>query len=52
VALAHPLAGAALLPLAALIGYSRVALRVHHMTDVLGGAVLGAAGIAAASALL
>lgn len=52
IALAHPIAGAALLPLAALVAYSRVALRVHHMTDVLGGAALGAAGIAAASALL
>jgi membrane-associated phospholipid phosphatase len=41
-----------LLPLAAWIAYSRVALRVHHVGDVLAGAALGAAGVAAASALL
>ena len=52
VSLAHPLAAPALLPLAALVAYSRVALRVHHMGDVLAGAALGAAGVAAASALL
>jgi len=52
IALAHPIAGAALLPLAALVAYSRVALRVHHMTDVLGGAALGTAGAVGAAALL
>lgn len=52
ITLAYPLAGPALLPVAALVAYSRVALRVHHVGDVLGGAVLGAAGVAAASALI
>lgn len=52
VALAHPLTAPVLLPLAAWIAYSRVALRVHHVGDVLAGAALGAAGVAAASALL
>lgn len=52
ICLAYPLAAPALLPLAALIGYSRVALRVHHVGDVWAGAALGAAGVAAASALL
>lgn len=52
ITLAHPLAGPVLLPLAALVAYSRVALRVHHVGDVLAGAALGAAGVAAASALL
>lgn len=49
---AHPWAGLALLPLAAVVAYSRVALRVHHVGDVLAGAVLGLAGVAAAAALL
>ena len=52
VALAHPLTAPVLLPLAAWIAYSRVALRVHHVGDVLAGVALGAAGVAAASALL
>lgn len=52
VSAAHPLAAPVLIPLAALIAYSRVALRVHHVGDVVGGVVLGAAGVAAASALL
>lgn len=52
VAIAHPLAAPVLIPLAALIAYSRVALRVHHMGDVVAGVALGAAGVAAASALL
>jgi membrane-associated phospholipid phosphatase len=34
------------------VGYSRVALRVHHATDVLAGMVLGAGGALAAAALL
>jgi undecaprenyl-diphosphatase len=50
--LAHPDLGALLLPLAALVAYSRVALRVHHATDVLAGAALGIAGAVAATALL
>ncbi len=49
---AHPMAAPALIPLAALVAYSRVALRVHHVGDVLAGVALGAAGVAAASALL
>jgi undecaprenyl-diphosphatase len=52
VAYAHPPAGAVLLPLAALVAYSRVALRVHHLSDVLAGAALGLLGAAAAAALL
>jgi undecaprenyl-diphosphatase len=52
VTLAHPLAGSVLLPLATLVAYSRVALRVHHGSDVVAGAALGAAGVLAASALL
>lgn len=52
VSIAHPLLAPALIPLAALIAYSRVALRVHHLGDVIAGAVLGAAGVAAAGVLL
>jgi len=52
VSLAHPLAAPALVPLAATIACSRVALRVHHLGDVIAGVALGAAGVAAASALL
>ncbi|HWC73898.1 MAG TPA: phosphatase PAP2 family protein [Gemmatimonadales bacterium] len=52
VSIAHPLAAPLLLPLAGLIAYSRVALRVHHVGDVIAGIALGAAGVAAASALL
>ena len=50
--LAHPLAAPIVVPLAVLIAYSRVALRVHHIGDVIAGVALGAAGVAAASALL
>ena len=52
VVLADPFVGAALLPIAALVGYSRIRLRVHHLSDVLAGAVLGLAGAVAASRLL
>lgn len=52
VSVAHPLAAPVLFPLAAWIAYSRVALRVHHVGDVVAGVALGAAGVAAASALL
>lgn len=52
VSVAYPIAAPVLIPLAALIAYSRVALRVHHVGDVIAGVVLGAAGVAAASALL
>ena len=45
-------AAAITLPLAALVGYSRVALRVHHPGDVLAGVAIGLAGAAAAAALL
>jgi undecaprenyl-diphosphatase len=52
VALAHPLAGPIVLPLAALVAYSRVALRVHHVSDVIAGVVLGLGGAIAATQLL
>ena len=40
------------LPLAAFVAWSRYALRVHHASDVLAGAALGAAGAVAALQLL
>ena len=52
VSVAYPIAAPILIPLAALVAYSRVALRVHHVGDVIAGVALGAAGVAAASALL
>jgi membrane-associated phospholipid phosphatase len=52
VALAHPVIAPAALPLAATVAYSRFALRVHHVTDVLGGVALGLGGAIAASYLL
>jgi undecaprenyl-diphosphatase len=52
VAYAHPWLGAPLLALAGLVAWSRVALRVHHLSDVIAGAALGLAGSAAAAALL
>jgi undecaprenyl-diphosphatase len=52
VALAQPLLAALVLPLAALIAYSRVRLRVHYASDVVAGAVLGVAGAVVASRLL
>lgn len=52
VAYLHPWIGALLLPLAACVAYTRVALRVHHASDVVAGAALGLAGAAAAAALL
>ena len=51
-AIAHPWTAPLGLPLAALVSYSRVALRVHHLTDVLAGAVLGLGGALAAAVLL
>ncbi len=44
VALTWPLAVPLALGLAALIAASRVTLRVHHLSDVVAGALLGAAG--------
>ncbi len=52
VALAHPTAAPIVVPLAALVAYSRVALRVHHVTDVVAGVVLGLGGAIAATHLL
>jgi undecaprenyl-diphosphatase len=52
VAIAHPMTGLALLPLAALVAASRVTLRVHHVGDVVAGAALGLAGAIGAAALL
>lgn len=52
VALAHPAVTPLALPLAATVGYSRVALRVHHVSDVLAGAALGLAGAIATAYLL
>ena len=52
VAYAHPLIGAVVMPLAAVVAYSRIALRVHHTSDVLAGVALGLLGAAAAAALL
>jgi undecaprenyl-diphosphatase len=50
--LADPALAPLVVPLAALIGYSRVRLRVHHVSDVLAGAALGLAGAIVASRLL
>ena len=52
IAIAHPLLAPILLPLAALIAASRVTLRVHHVGDVIAGALLGLAGAVAAALLI
>jgi len=52
VSLAEPRLTPVVLPLAALVAYSRVRLRVHHASDVLVGAALGMGGALAASRLL
>jgi undecaprenyl-diphosphatase len=52
VALAHPWIAPAALGLAGLIAASRVALRVHHLSDVLVGAGLGLAGAIGADQLV
>ncbi len=49
IAIAHPLLAPLVLPLAALIAASRVTLRVHHVGDVVGGAVLGLLGAVGAA---
>jgi undecaprenyl-diphosphatase len=52
ITLAHPGAALLVLPLAALVAYSRVSLRVHHVSDVLAGALLGLGGAIGAVRLL
>ena len=52
IAIAHPLLAPVALPLAALVAASRVTLRVHHVGDVVGGAVLGLLGAVAAALLI
>lgn len=48
---AWPFTAPFVLGLAVLVGASRVLLRVHHLSDVLAGAVLGVAGFLAARLL-
>src|SRR2546430_5393604 len=52
IVLAHPMIAPVALPLACLVAYSRVALRVHHLSDVLAGVALGLGGAIGASRLL
>jgi undecaprenyl-diphosphatase len=52
VAIAHPMVAPIALPLAGVVSYSRVALRVHHWSDVLAGVALGLGGAIAAAYLL
>jgi undecaprenyl-diphosphatase len=52
VAAAWPLPGVVALSAAALVAWSRVALRVHHASDVVAGAALGLAGAIAALQIL
>jgi undecaprenyl-diphosphatase len=47
-ALEHPASAAVLAPLAAAVGYSRVRVGVHHVSDVVAGAALGV-GVAMAT---
>jgi len=49
---AQPLTALALVPLAFSVAYSRVALRVHHVSDVVAGATLGLLGALAAVVIL
>jgi undecaprenyl-diphosphatase len=51
-ALAHPMTAPVALPLAGLVAYSRVALRVHHVSDVLAGGALGLGAAIGATHLL
>jgi len=50
--LADPLAALVAVPLALLVGYSRIRLRVHHLSDVIAGALLGLGGALAAARLI
>ena len=52
IVLAHPLAAPIALPLAGVVAHSRVALRVHHVSDVVAGVVLGLAGAIATAYFL
>lgn len=52
VTFAHPVAGLVLVPLGAGVAATRVRLRMHHVGDVLAGALLGAGGAVAAVALI
>jgi undecaprenyl-diphosphatase len=52
IAATHPWLGPAVLAVAGLVAYSRVALRVHHTIDVLAGAAIGVAGAIVALRLL
>jgi len=52
VAIAEPGFTPLVVPLAGLVGYSRVRLRVHHLSDVLAGAALGLAGAIVATKLV
>jgi len=52
VARAHPALAPLAIPVAALVGLSRVRLKVHHPADVLAGAALGLAGALAAWGLV
>jgi undecaprenyl-diphosphatase len=51
-ALAHPPAGLVALPIAVAVCASRVQLRVHHVSDVLAGALLGLGGAILATRLV
>lgn len=52
VTIAEPILGIVAIPIAGLVAYSRVRLRVHHVGDVLAGVILGLAGAIVASRLL
>ena len=52
IVLAHPLAAPIALPLAGVVAHSRVALRVHHVSDVVAGVALGLGGAIAAAYFL
>jgi membrane-associated phospholipid phosphatase len=52
IAIAHPLFAPGALVVAAVVAYSRVALRVHHVSDTVAGAALGLGGAIAADYLL